>query len=190
MDELAHQAKMDPLEFRLKNAKDERLRNVIIAAADKFGWKQRKKAANRGFGMAAGFEKGGYVATCAEVAVANNQVKVVRVTEAFECGAVVNPEHLRNQIDGAVAMGIGGALFEQVEFADGKIGNARLSRYRVPRFADMPAIESVLVDRKDLASAGAGETPIVGIAPAIGNAVFDAVGKRVRSMPMAPRGLA
>ena len=67
MDELAHSAKMDPLEFRLKNAKDERLRNVIVAAAEKFGWKERKKAPGRGFGIAAGFEKGGYVATCAEV---------------------------------------------------------------------------------------------------------------------------
>jgi isoquinoline 1-oxidoreductase len=190
MDELAHTAKLDPLEFRLKNARDERLRNVIIAAAEKFGWKDRKKAPGRGFGISAGFEKGGYVATCAEVAVTNGVVKVVRVTEAFECGAVVNPEHLRNQIEGAVAMGLGGALFEQIDFADNRINNARLSRYRVPRFGDMPVIESVLVDRKDLASSGAGETPIVGIAPAVGNAIFDATGKRIRSLPLAPKALA
>jgi isoquinoline 1-oxidoreductase len=189
MDELAHSAKMDPLEFRLKNAIDERLRNVILAAADKFGWKDRKKTPRHGFGISAGFEKGGYVACCAEVAVTNGVVKIVRVTEAFECGAVVNPEHLRNQIDGSVAMGIGGALFEQIDFAENKITNPRLSRYRVPRFADMPAIESVLVDRKDLVSAGAGETPIVGIAPAVGNAIFDATGRRLRSLPMAPKGL-
>jgi isoquinoline 1-oxidoreductase len=86
--------------------------------------------------------------------------------------------------------GIGGALFEQLEFADNRITNARLARYRVPRFSDMPAIESVLVDRKDLPSAGSGETPIVGIAPAVGNAIFDATGKRLRQMPLAPRGLA
>jgi len=188
MDELATAAKLDPLEFRLKNAKDERLRAVIVAAADKFGWKNRQKASGKGFGIAAGFEKGGYVATCAEVSVTNGIVKVNRAVVSFECGAIVNPEHLRNQVEGAVAMGIGGALFEAIDFADGKIGNARLSRYRVPRFADMPVIESVLVDRKDLASAGAGETPIVGIAPAIGNAIFDAVGKRIRSLPLAPRG--
>src|SRR3954463_1924958 len=97
MDELAHSIQMDPLEFRLKNAKDERLRNVIVAAAEKFGWKDRKKAPGRGFGIAAGFEKGGYVATCAEVSITNGVVKIVRVTEAFECGAIVNPEHLRNQ---------------------------------------------------------------------------------------------
>jgi nicotinate dehydrogenase subunit B len=184
MDELAATAKIDPLEFRLKNAKDERLRNVIEAAAGKFGWRSRKKTEGRGFGIAAGFEKGGYVATCAEIGVTNGVVKALRVVEAFECGAIVNPEHLRNQVEGAVAMGIGGALFEQIEFADNRVLSDRLSRYRVPRFGDMPAIESVLLDRKDLVSAGAGETPIVGIAPAIGNAIFDATGRRIRSLPM------
>jgi nicotinate dehydrogenase subunit B len=190
MDELAVAAKLDPLEFRLKNAKNERLRNVMVAAAEKFGWKDRKKTAGRGFGIAAGFEKGGYVATCAEVSIANGAVKIVRVVEAFECGAIVNPEHLRQQVEGGLVQGIGGALFEQLEFADNKITNARLARYRVPRFSDMPAIESVLVDRKDLPSAGSGETPIVGIAPAVGNAIFDATGKRLRQMPLAPKGLA
>jgi CO/xanthine dehydrogenase Mo-binding subunit len=189
MDELAHSIHMDPLEFRLKNARNERLRNVILAAAGKFDWKNRKKVEGRGFGLAAGFEKGGYVATCAEIGVSAGAVKVLRVVEAFECGAVVNPEHLHNQVEGAIAMGIGGALFEQVEFADNRILNPRLSRYRVPRFKDMPVIESVLLDRKDLVSAGAGETPIVGIAPAIGNAIFDATGRRIRTMPLAPKGL-
>ncbi|HLH17896.1 MAG TPA: molybdopterin cofactor-binding domain-containing protein [Bryobacteraceae bacterium] len=189
MDELAHSVKMDPLDFRLKNTTDERLRNVIVAAADRFGWKNRRKQPGRGFGMAAGFEKGGYIACCAEVSVTNGVVKILRVVEAFECGAVVNPEHLRNQVEGAVAMGVGGALFEQIDFANNRITNPRLSRYRVPRFADMPTIESVLLDRKDLTSAGAGETPIVGIAPAVGNAIFDATGQRLRSMPMAPRGV-
>jgi isoquinoline 1-oxidoreductase len=186
MDELAHSVKLDPLEFRLKNAKDERLRAVIIAAADKFNWKGRQKAAGRGFGIAAGFEKGGYVATCAEVSVDSQTgaVKVLRAVVAFECGAVVNPEHLRNQVEGGVIQGLGGALFEEIHFGEGKIANNRLARYRVPRFADMPVIESVLLDRKDLVSAGAGETPIVGIAPAIGNAIFDANGKRIRRLPL------
>ncbi len=195
MDELAHSVQMDPLEFRLKNAKDPRLRAVIEAAADKFGWKARKKTAGHGFGIAAGFEKGGYVATCAEVSVdmdngkSGGAVKVLRAVVSFECGAIVNPEHLRNQVEGAVAMGLGGALFEQIDFADNKILTNRLSKYRLPRFADMPVIESVLLDRKDIVSAGAGETPIVGIAPAVGNAIFDAAGQRVRALPMAPKGL-
>jgi len=186
MDELAHSVKMDPLEFRLQNMNDERLRNVLEAAAGKFGWKARQKAAGRGFGLAVGMEKGGYVAACAEVSVVNGAVKVLRVVQSFECGAVVNPEHLRNQVDGAIAMGVGGALFEQIEFADGKIASNRLSNYRVPRFADMPVIETVLLDRKDLTPAGAGETPIMAVAPAIGNAVFDATGQRIRSLPMTP----
>jgi isoquinoline 1-oxidoreductase len=185
MDELAHSIDMDPLEFRLKNAtNDDRLIAVMQAAAEKFGWKNRKKTPGHGFGMSAGFEKGGHVATFAEVSVTAGVIKVLRVVEAFECGAVINPEHLHNQIDGAVSMGLGGALFEHIDFADGKIATNRLSRYRVPRFADMPVIESVLVDRKDLPSAGAGECPIMGVAPAVGNAIFDATGQRLRSMPM------
>ena len=189
MDELAHSIQMDPLAFRLKNATDDRLRAVILAAAGRFGWKDRKKTAGRGFGIGAGFEKGSYVATCAEISVTNGVVKVLRAVVAFECGAIVNPDHLRNQVEGAVAMGIGGALFEQIDFAGNQILNPRLSRYRVPRFADMPVIESVLVERKDIAPIGAGETPIVGIAPAIGNAIFDATGKRIRALPLAPKGL-
>ncbi len=184
MDELAHSIQMDPLEFRLKNAKDERLRNAIQAAADKFGWKARQKSEGRGFGIAAGFEKGGYVANCAEVRVVNGAVKVVRVVAVFECGAVVNPDQLKNQVEGAVAMGIGGALFEHIDFADARIITNRLARYRLPRFTDMPVIEVVLLDRKDLTPAGAGETPIMAIAPAIGNAIFDATGQRHRSLPM------
>ena len=189
MDELAHSVKMDPLEFRLKNLKNERVRNVLLAAADKFGWKTRKKTAGHGFGLAAGMEKGGYIAAVAEVAVTNGAVRVIRVVQAFECGAIVNPDQLRNQVEGAAAMGLGGALFEQIEFGDAKIVTNRLSKYRVPRFADMPVIETVLVDRKDLVSAGAGETPIMALAPAVGNAIFDATSQRIRSLPMAPKGL-
>jgi isoquinoline 1-oxidoreductase len=191
MDELARAIKMDPLEFRMKNLKDSRLRAVLTAAADAFGWGKSKPAADRGFGIAGGTEKGSYVAMCAEVSIDRKRgaVKVERVVASFECGAVVNPDHLKNQIEGSIVMGLGGALFEAIEFENGKLTNPRFSDYRVPRFSDTPRIEVVLVDRKDLASAGAGETPIVGIAPAVGNAIFDATGIRLRSMPMVPKGL-
>ena len=191
MDELARAVKLDPLEFRLRNLKDARLRAVLEAAAKAFGWGQAKPAEGRGFGLACGTEKGSYVATCAEVAAdrTTGSLKVVRVVVAFECGAIVNPGQLRNQVEGATVMGLGGALFEAIDFADGKIANPRFSEYRVPRFADAPSIEVVLLDRKDLPSAGAGETPIVGIAPAIGNAICDVTGLRLNSLPMAPRGL-
>jgi nicotinate dehydrogenase subunit B len=191
MDELAHAVQMDPLEFRLKNLKDERFRAVYQAAAKKFNWGRAKTSPGQGFGIAGGFEKGGYVATCAEVAVdrSTGDVKVVRVVTAFECGAIVNPDNLKNQIEGSNIMGLGGALFEAVEFENGRILNGRFSDYRVPRFSDIPVLESVLLDRKDIPSAGAGETPIVGVAPAIGNAIFDATGVRLRSLPLVPNGL-
>jgi isoquinoline 1-oxidoreductase len=191
MDDLARAVKMDPLEFRLKNLKDTRLRAVLEAAAKRFGWGKTKPSPDHGFGIAGGFEKGAYVATCAEVLTdrANGNLKVVRVVQAFECGAVLNPDHLKNQNEGAIVMGLGGALFEAIRFNNGKILNPRFARYRVPRFSDAPEIEIVLLDRKDVPSSGAGETPIVGIAPAVGNAICDAVGVRLRSLPMAPKGL-
>jgi isoquinoline 1-oxidoreductase len=191
IDELAEIISMDPLEIRLKNLKDERMRAVLEAAARAFGWGKAQRSAERGFGIAGGFEKGGYVATCAEVSVdrASGKVKIARVVTAFECGAVVNPDGLKNQIEGAIIQGIGGALFEAIEFANGRVLNPRFSRYRVPRFSDLPVLETVLVDRKDLPSAGAGETPIVALAPAVSNAIFNATGIRLRSLPMIPSGL-
>jgi isoquinoline 1-oxidoreductase len=191
MDDLAHAVSMDPLEFRLKNLKDTRLRAVLEAAAKQFGWGKAKPAADHGCGIAGGNDKGSYVATCAEVAVdrSTGKVQVVRLVTAFECGTVINPDHLKNQIEGAAMMGLGGALYEEIRFEDGKVLNPSLSRYRVPRFSDTPVLESVLLDRKDLPAAGAGETPIVAVAPAVGNAIFQAVGVRLRSLPMVPKGL-
>jgi isoquinoline 1-oxidoreductase len=191
MDDLASAIKLDPLAFRLKNLKDARLRAVLEAVAKQFGWGKAKAVPGQGFGIAGGTEKGSYVATCAEVTTdrASGRVKIVRLVTAFECGAIVNPDHLKNQIEGASIMGLGGALFEAIQFANGKILNPHFSSYRVPRFADTPLLETVLLDRKDLPAAGAGETPIVAIAPAIGNAIFNATGIRLRSLPMIPNGL-
>ncbi len=188
VDELAESLKMDPLEFRLKNLKDDRMRAVIEAAAKAFGWGKTKAASNHGFGLAGGFEKAGYVANCVEVAVdrASGKVKLVRVVTAFECGAIINPDGLKNQVEGSIIQGIGGALFEAIDFADGRILNPRFSRYRVPRFSDTPRLETVLVDRKDLPSAGAGECPIVALAPAVSSAIYAATGQRLRSLPLGP----
>ncbi len=181
IDELAHACRTDPLEFRLKNTKDPRFKNVLEAAAERFG----KPAPGNFAGVAAGWEKGSYVATFAELAVdPKTGPRLVRVVEAFECGAIVNPDNLRNQVTGAIIMGLGGARFEAVQFSNGRIRNNRFSRYRLPRFQDVPRIEVVLLDRKDLTSVGAGETPIVGIAPALGNALFAATGERRRALPL------
>jgi len=188
MDELAHAVGMDPLAFRLKNLTDARLRAVFEAAAEKFGWGKRKAEPGRGFGIAGGVEKGGYIATCAEVEVErpSRRAHIRRVVAAFECGAVVNPNGIRNQVEGAIVQGIGGGLFESVRFDNGRITNAHFSQYRVPRLPDTPQLEVVILDRKDLPPAGAGETPIVGIAPAVACAIFAATGVRLRSLPLAP----
>ncbi len=190
MDDLAHALGMDPLAFRLVNLKNERLRAVLQAAAKAFGWGKVKPAAGHGMGLACGTEKGGYMASCARVAVDRKSgvVRVERVVSAFECGAVLNPDHLKSQVEGCVVMALGGALFEQIKFKDGKVVNPRFSDYRVPRFRDAPRQEVVLLYRKDLPSAGAGEAPMVALAPAVGNAIFQATGVRLRSLPMIPGG--
>jgi isoquinoline 1-oxidoreductase len=191
MNDLALELKIDALEFRLKNLKEERMINVLKGAAEKFGWANYKAKPGHGIGIACGTEKGSFVATCAEVAVDrdNDDVKVLRAVTAFECGAIINPEHLENQIQGAVIQGLGGALFEWINFKDGRVLNPLFSEYRVPRFSDIPAVETVMINRKDIPSLGAGETPILGIAPAIRNAIVQATGKKLYTLPLIPHGL-
>ncbi len=169
MDAIARALGVDAVEFRLKHLTDERMRNVLTTVAQKIGW-PRPSAAGRALGIACGTEKGSYVATAAELSPATKAFKVERLIVAFECGAIVNPDGLNNQVEGSVVQGLGGALFEAIEFANGQLSNGLMAQYRVPRFKDIPAIEVVLLDRKDIPSAGAGETPIVCVAPAIGSA--------------------
>ncbi|HVT67431.1 MAG TPA: molybdopterin cofactor-binding domain-containing protein, partial [Trebonia sp.] len=190
MDELARLTGADPLKFRLDHLDDDRLAEVLRRAADRIGWDQRyQRPAGHGLGLACGFEKGGRVATAAEVRVDDDgTLHVLRLVTAFDCGAVIDPANLANQVEGATVMGLGGALFERVDFADGVIRNASLSQYRVPRLPDVPRVEAILVDRPDQPSAGGGETPIIAVAPALANAIRAAVGTRLRSLPLAPQG--
>lgn len=189
LDEVAGALRIDPLDLRLRNLADARQRAVLEAAAQRAGWRDRRPESGSGMGIACGFEKGSYVATVAEVAVpASGVVHVRRLVLAYECGAIVNPDGLRNQVQGAVIQGIGGALFERILFENARVTNGRFADYRVPRFADIPPIDLVLLDRRDLPSAGAGETPIVAVAPAIGNAIFAASGVRLRGLPLVPDG--
>lgn len=191
LDELARLVQIDPLELRKRNLKDQRLLAVLDQAAERFRWSQKNSTANHGFGLAAGFEKGSYVATCTEVTVdpTTQRVKVLRIVTAFECGAIVNPDGVKNQVEGALIQGLGGALFETIHINDSQVIEANFADYRVPRFNDVPDIDVIVLDRKDLPPAGAGETPLVALAPAIANAMFDATGKRVRHMPLNPRPL-
>lgn len=190
MDELAQAAGKDPFDFRIAHLDSERIRAVLNAAGERFGWAKRraaKRPPRRGIGLACGFEKNAAVAACVEVEVdpKAGSVRLVEIVEAFECGAILNPWNTRSQVEGCILMGLGAALREEIRFENGRITNARFSQYRVPRFQDAPEkLEVVLIDRKDLPSAGAGETPILAVAPAMANAIFDATGKRVYTLPL------
>ncbi len=188
MDELAAAAGADPLAFRLAHLGDPRLRAVLEEAARRFNWaeKVKNKPPDGGVGLACGTEKGSFVAACAEIAIdrAQDRIVVRRVCQVFECGAILNPDNLLSQVQGCIVMGLGPALREEMRFANGQIQNPRFSRYLVPRFSDVPELDVHLLNRPDLPSVGAGETPIIAIAPAVANAVFHATGSRIREMPI------
>jgi isoquinoline 1-oxidoreductase len=188
MDELAAAAEADPLAFRLAHLEDPRLRTVLEVAAKQFDWPARRKriTPNLGVGLACGTEKNSVVAACVEVAVdrRRGEIKVREVCEAFECGPIVNPANLTSQVHGCIMMGLGPALREAMQFADGRILNASFANYQVPRFEDLPKIDVHLVENTDIEPAGGGETPIIAVAPAIANAVCAATGLRIRSMPI------
>jgi len=193
MDELAAAAGADPLEFRLAHLENPRLRAVLERAAKEFGWAARRKRVtpDLGVGLACGTEKNSVVAACVEVRLdrAKGAIAVTEIGEAFECGPILNPANLLSQVQGCIVMALGGALTEELEFRDGRILNPRFSRYRVPRFQDVPRIDVHLVENRDIPPAGGGETPIIATAPAIANAVFAASGVRLRSMPLRGQAL-
>ncbi|MGD0219260.1 MAG: molybdopterin cofactor-binding domain-containing protein [Acidimicrobiales bacterium] len=192
VDELAAAIGADPVAFRLRNLADGRLATVLEAAAERFASPRRRPETvpgEGGSGVAVGLEKGGRVATFTRVRVeADGSPRVTEIVTAYECGAVVNLDTVVNQIEGGTVMALGGALFEEVRLDHGRIAEPCLASYRVPRFSDLPRLEVVLLDRPDIASAGAGETPLVTVAPAIANAIFAATGRRLRSLPLAPGG--
>lgn len=185
VEELASLAGQDPVEFRLKNISNPRLREAIERAADRFGWGRSRAAA----GMACNLEKGGHLALFVELESVKGRVRMLRMVAALDCGAVLNPDNLRNQVAGAMAMGIGGALFEELRYDRGKVLNASFTGYRVPRFSDVPPIEVILLNRSGETPAGAGESSITVVAPAIAAALFKVAKRRLRALPLEP-GLA
>ena len=188
IDIMASKAGVDPLEFRLKNLTDKRMRRVLVAAAEKFGWKPSKAPSGRGYGIACGIDAGTYVAHIAEVEVDKKKgtVQVKRVVCAQDMGLSINPEGAKIQIEGCITMGLGYALTEEVHFKGGQILDLNFDTYEIPRFSWLPKIETVLIDAKDSPPQGGGEPAIICMGSVVANAVFDATGARVFQLPMTP----
>jgi isoquinoline 1-oxidoreductase len=200
MDELAAAANQDPLDFRLAHLSHERLRPVLEAVAERFRWRERRKAhqpaderINRstdqpihGLGIACGTEKGSYVAACAAVSVdrQTGTFQIHEICQAFECGAIHDPDNLRAQAEGCIVMTLGAVRGEEIQFENGRILNPHFAQYPVPRFQDVPPIDSIFLNRPDLPSVGAGETPMIAVPPAVANAIYDAAKVRLRSLPL------
>jgi nicotinate dehydrogenase subunit B len=187
MDAMASRAGVDPIEFRLNNLKDERMRRVLQTVADRAGWQPVKGSSGRGVGVACGVYANTYVATVAEVTVdrSTGHVQVTRVVCAQDMGLVVNPDGARMQIEGCVTMGLGYALSEEIRFSNGDIAARNFDTYQIPRFSWVPRIDAVLVDSSMPPSAG-GEPAIMCMGAVIGNAIHDATGARVLQLPMTP----
>ncbi len=184
MDEWAHALNVSPLEFRLRHVTDARLREVVERTVSRFGWASAKNGAGRGVGLSCTIEKDARLALCVEVEADASRARIVRLVATGDFGAALNPDGLRNQMMGALVQGMGGALWERVEYDSRAQRTRRLSQYRVPRFTDVPQVDVQLIDRRDVPPAGAGESPITLPAPAIAAAIFAATGIRRRNLPL------
>ncbi|MBW7989961.1 MAG: molybdopterin-dependent oxidoreductase [Planctomycetes bacterium] len=189
IDVMAATAKMDPLEFRLKNVTDERMRRVLKAGADKFGWTPAGKApSGRGYGIACGHDVGVPVVLFAEVKVdeRTGSIEVKRVVCAQDLGLVINPEGARLQVEGCITMGLGYALTEEVHFQGGDVIDMNFDSYELPHFSWVPKIEMVLIEADESPSRGGGEPGIICMGGVLTNAVYDATGARLFQIPMTP----
>ena len=192
VDEICREAGLDPVAFRLRYLRDERARAVIEAAASKAGWKEGKRSAgdDRGCGFAFAQYKNRqvYVAAAVDLRVdrATGRIQLEHAVLACEAGQAVNPEGVSSQIEGGFVQSASWTLAEQVPFAQDRVTNVDWRTYPVLRFGDAPAIETVVLNRPGLAILGVGEG-VMGPAPAaIANAVYDAVGVRMRTIPFRP----
>jgi CO/xanthine dehydrogenase Mo-binding subunit len=187
-DILAQAAGMDPLSFRRKNLTDERMINVLEAAAGKFGHVISKGPSGSGYGISCTNYLNSYVATMAQVAVnrSTGQVKVERVVCAQDMGEIINPQGAKLQIEGGITMGLSAALSEEIEFTGGKIHTKNYNAYHITRFSEAPKVEVILIENPDLAPQGCGEPAITTVGAALANAIFDSVGIRLYTLPMTP----
>ena len=198
MDELAAAAGADPVQFRLKGLSDPRAIEVLKRTAEMIGWQTRPSpqaqrrsgnlAAGRGMAYNRYKHSENYVAMAMEVEVnrSTGAIHVRRVTCAHDCGLVVNPDGVRNQIEGSILQTLGRALYEEVKFDRSRVTTVDWKSYPILTFPEVPAIEIALIDRPTLPPYGAGEPATAPVAAALANAVFDATGARLRTVPFTP----
>lgn len=188
IDMMAAAAGVDPVQYRMTHMKDDRMRKVLEAAAEKFGWQPAEAPSGRGLGVACGIDAGTYVAAIAEVNVDKDtgKVKVERVVCAQDMGLVINPRGATMQLEGCVTQGLGYTLSEQIRFEGGAIKDVNFDTYKPPRFSWVPKIESVLVDTGIEEAHGGGEPAIICMGAVVANAIHDAVGARLYDLPMTP----
>jgi nicotinate dehydrogenase subunit B len=190
MDVLAAKAGLDPLDFRLKNLSDERMIRVVKAGAEKFGWRPGKAPSSRGQGMVCLDYLGTYVAAFVQLKVDKQmRIKVERIVHAQDMGPVINPEGARMQVEGAITMGLGYCLSEEIHFKGGEILDLSFGSYQITRFSWVPKIETVLMENLDIAPSGGGEPPIVGMGALLANGLFDATGIRMTQLPLTPENI-
>jgi CO/xanthine dehydrogenase Mo-binding subunit len=195
LDEIAADLALDPVEFRLRHTAETRGADCLKAAADKAQWQKRPSPAPaqngniaKGRGIALTRRAGAYAAVVADVEVnkTSGQVVVKRIVCSHDCGLIVNPDGVENQIEGNVLQGVSRALFEEVTFDEKSVTSLDWASYPILKFSDVPEIEIALINRPEMPSLGAGEPSIIPVPAAIANAVFDATGARLREAPFTP----
>jgi len=191
LDTLASMIGMDPLDFRIKNLKEDKLKRTLKLAADKFGWDLINKPSGVGWGIACGYDAGTWVALITEVEVDKSTgfVQVNRCVCVQDMGLVVNPHGAKIQVEGGITMGLGYALTEDIEFKGGDIVSKNFDDYHITTFSMTPKIETFFVDDPNAAPQGGGEPAIIAVGGSVANAIYDACGARVTRLPMTPTGV-
>jgi len=185
---MAAKAGIDPLEFRLKNTKDEKAIGVLKAAAEKFGYTPSKPLSGRGIGISCGIDAGTYAAHIGEIEVdkKTGKIRVNRVVCAYDMGLCVNPQGTKIQMEGCMMMSMGYALTEELRFSDGSVLDKNFDTYEIPRFSWTPKIETVILKKDNDPPQGAGEPAVIGMGAVVATGVFDATGAKLLEMPMTP----
>jgi nicotinate dehydrogenase subunit B len=185
---MAAKAGVDPLEFRLKNMKDEKMIGVLKAAAKKFGYKPSKPVSGRGFGISCGIDAETYVAHIGEIEVdkTTGEIRVKRVVCVYDMGLCVNPQGTKIQMEGSCIMSMGYALTEGIRFSGGAILDKNFDTYKIPRFSWVPKIETLILKKDNDSPHGAGEPAVIGMGAVIATGLFDATGAKLFEMPMTP----